>query len=209
MIVAFEGLDYVGKSTQVDLIYNHLTADCLVEVLRSPGGNSSVQVAEDLRTFFMDDSSTTMDRCVSGAASRLAVTRYMKRASETFNKVFILDRWTRSGFAYQVAGEGTDEDLFTALNSEVVQPDLEFILLMSDEAYKQRKNMLKELDQGSICRDSMEKAIEDQHFRSIVKQGMADFRGYSTTSTHAIDVSFKTPEEVFLEIVALVDNFHA
>lgn len=208
MLIVIEGLDYVGKSTQVELLSKYLTAEghTGIETVRSPGGNANTPLAEYLRNeqFFLRDK-TPLHRTIVGSLTRSIVSDYIK--TKRNDHVVIADRWIRSGYAYQVGGEQTDPDLFKSLYRDVLIPDLEIILTLTPEAYEQRKQYISSNAPETIISDVMEEALENKQFKERVVQAFNQFSYFGPyTFTKTIDISGLSIIEVHQAIIKEIDS---
>ena len=58
MFISFEGIDFSGKSTQIELLKDYLTGKgCKVEIIREPGGTL---ISEKVRTILLDKENSKM-----------------------------------------------------------------------------------------------------------------------------------------------------
>jgi dTMP kinase len=192
MFIAIEGVDFTGKSTLVRELSNLLrTKGYEVFTTRSPGGSPD---AEEVRFLMLH--STPPDasevRNLLATASRLLTSEYLNVLQE--GCVIISDRWTHSGYAYQVVGEGTDKDLFMAINDKVRKPDYYVLLDITEEAYKKRK--AQRID---LSADIMEKKLLDADFFERVNNAILNTR-LPGSNYVVITVNNQTPEELALEV---------
>ena len=117
MLVAFEGGDGTGKSTQIGLLRDHLTALGLrVVVTREPGGTA---IGERVREVLLDPGSAAMtdrtEALLYAAARAQHVAEVIVPALED-GAVVLCDRFIDSSVVYQGAGRGLGEPRVEALN---------------------------------------------------------------------------------------------
>lgn len=130
--ISFEGGEGVGKSTQVMLLRDHLTAEGYeVVVTREPGGTTG---AEEIRQLLLSgdtDKWLPMTEVLLFYAARVDhIERVIKPALEA-GKWVISDRYADSSFAYQGAGHGLTQDTLKELHHIATRdfwPDLTLVL---------------------------------------------------------------------------------
>ncbi|NPB07180.1 MAG: dTMP kinase [Aquificae bacterium] len=114
MLVAFEGIDGSGKSTQARKLYEHLTKKGLkVELLREPG---STEGAERVRELLKNYAFLPEAELLLFEAARAELVRRRVLPALREGKLVILDRFTLSTLAYQGYGRGLPLELIDELN---------------------------------------------------------------------------------------------
>lgn len=106
---SFEGVEGCGKSTQLQLLAEHLsTAGLDVVPLREPGG---VAISEAIRAILLDPAHKAMcteTELLLYAASRAQLIEERITPALAQGKVVLCDRYADSTTAYQGAGRGVD-----------------------------------------------------------------------------------------------------
>ena len=132
MLITFEGLDYSGKSTQVQLLADRLTLqDHRVLILREPGGTD---IGEKIRKMLLDknnDGMTEASELFLFSASRSQLIQEVVRPALEGGMVIICDRYYDSTTAYQGYGRGIPLEVINAINRYAVGgfvPDVTFFL---------------------------------------------------------------------------------
>ncbi|RPI04539.1 MAG: dTMP kinase [Ignavibacteriae bacterium] len=132
MFITFEGLDYSGKSTQVQLLADRLTLqDHRVLILREPGGTD---IGEKIRKLLLDknnDGMTEASELFLFSASRSQLIQEVVRPALDGGMVVICDRYYDSTTAYQGYGRGIPLDVIHAINRYAtgsLAPDVTFFL---------------------------------------------------------------------------------
>ncbi len=132
MLITFEGLDYSGKSTQVQLLADRLTLqDHRVLVLREPGGT---EIGEKIRKMLLDksnDGMTEASELFLFSASRSQLIQEVVRPALEGGMVILCDRYYDSTTAYQGYGRGIPLEVIHAINRYAVGglvPDVTFFL---------------------------------------------------------------------------------
>jgi len=130
--ITLEGIEGVGKSTQIDVISDYLRAqDREVVVTREPGGTV---LAERLRGLLLASDLPPMDRLTelmlmfAGRAEHLAKVILPALAR---GACVVCDRFHDASYAYQGGGRGVPLNEIEALDALVVganQPDLTLLL---------------------------------------------------------------------------------
>jgi len=132
MLITFEGLDYSGKSTQVQLLADRLTLqDYRVLVLREPGGT---EIGEKIRNMLLDkknDGMTEASELFLFSASRSQLIQEVVHPALDGGMVVICDRYYDSTTAYQGFGRGIPLEVINAINRYAtggLVPDVTFFL---------------------------------------------------------------------------------
>jgi dTMP kinase len=127
-----EGIEGVGKSTNIDFIHRQLLAAGREVVLtREPGGTP---LAEAIRGLLLDPGYTGMDaRCELQLvfAARAEHLARVIRPALAQGKWVLCDRFTDATYAYQGGGRGIDTSVIAALETLVqgaFRPDLTLLL---------------------------------------------------------------------------------
>lgn len=164
--VTFEGIDGCGKTTQLKLAEEYLTAQNLpLLVLREPG---STPLSEKIRDILLDRKlkiSPTSELMLYVAARAELVRSAIAPALES-GKVVLCDRFHDSTTAYQGYGRGIDIQLLHKIHRLAVghnQPDLTFFIDVDyDTSLARRK------------KDSDRLESESEEFFDKVRGGFLD-----------------------------------
>ncbi len=142
--ITFEGCEGSGKSTQIRLLAEKLTAigaDFIVT--REPGGSD---VAEQIRKIILDGKNVAMcDECEAllYAAARIQHLKEIVEPALAAGKLVICDRYVDSSLAYQGAARGLGEKYIEDINAVALDcypPDLTVFLNISPERAFERKH---------------------------------------------------------------------
>lgn len=161
IFIAFEGCEGAGKSTQMRLLSDWLTAHGVKHVLtREPGGG---QISEAIRKIILDGKNSEMtDECeallyAAARAQHLADT--VIPALERGETV-LCDRYVFSSFAYQGYGRGLSVKFLKEINAYAAghMPDVTLFLDIPPARAFERKH-------GADPDDRMEQAGEAFHRR--------------------------------------------
>lgn len=148
MLITFEGIDGVGKSTQAVLLKRHLQEQGReVLALREPGGTP---VAEEIRELLLESRNdiTPVGELLLFAASRAELVQQVIRPALKRGSDVILDRFFDSTTAYQGYGRGLDLGMLAEINriaSCGLVPDVTFYLDLTPEDALMRKFSEKSL----------------------------------------------------------------
>jgi len=190
--ISFEGIDYSGKTTQINLLKTHLESKGHeVYVLREPGGTA---ISERIRDLLLDKQHFEMsDRAeillYSAARVQLVTEKIIPLLKK--NNYVIADRYVDSTTAYQGYGRGIDPEIVEMINRAAtfdLLPAVTFYLKITPEAAHMRH------EGSQRQKDRLEEAgIE--FFRRV-------FNGYD-------EIAEKEPQR-FITIDALlaVDDIH-
>jgi len=107
MFISFEGIDFCGKSTQIELLKDYLIEkNKKVEILREPGGT---ELSEKIRVMLLDNKNSSMaaeTELLLFSASRAQLVREKIRPYLQIGYYVISDRFHDSSTAYQGYGRG-------------------------------------------------------------------------------------------------------
>lgn len=194
--ITFEGCDGAGKSTQLKLLSEYLTANHIPHVFtREPGGG---KISEAIRAVLLDGKNAEMtDECEAllYAAARVQHLADKVEPALKAGLLVICDRYVDSSLAYQAEARGLSYDYIRAINRYALEnyaPDLTvFIDLTPEEAFARKH--------GADENDRLEQAGLDFHKRV--------YRGYKRIQTEEPERFIgvdgrKTPEGIFEEILA-------
>lgn len=143
MFITFEGIDGVGKSTQLDLLEQWLIAQGR-EVLRTlePGGTELGQEIRHLLLHRKGDVSPRSEALLYAADRAHHVATKIRPALQQ-GKVVLSDRYFDSSVAYQGAARELDVDQVREISLWAVDnllPDLTILLDLTAEQAIQRRN---------------------------------------------------------------------
>lgn len=141
--ISFEGIDFCGKSSQIELLLQRLKKlNLKVKVLREPGG---VFISEKIREILLDTTHAEMDPrteilLYSAARAQLVHQTILNELKK--GAYIIADRYFDSTTAYQGYGRNIDIDFVDRLNhfatSGLVPFKTFFIDISPDEAERRR-----------------------------------------------------------------------
>ena len=149
-IISFEGIEGVGKSTQINLLKDYLESkNYLVEVYREPG---STFVGEKIRDILLDsnnDLSNETELLLMFAARSELIDKKINTSQCDY---LLLDRFYDASMAYQGYGRKLSKDFITSLTSfiDCPIPDLSILLDISvSEGFKRKNNDVKDRIESS------------------------------------------------------------
>lgn len=147
MFISFEGIDFCGKTTQINLLKKYLeNLGRQVEIIREPGGTD---ISEKIREILLNKKHLEMcdeTEIFLFSAARAQVVREVIRPLIAKGNVVIADRFHDSTTAYQGFGRGLSADAVKKINEFATGgtiPDLTFYLRLSVEESTKRKNICK------------------------------------------------------------------
>ncbi len=192
VLISFEGLDKVGKSTQVKQLLKHLKKSGVDPTLvREPG---STEVSERIREILADRSlvgkiSPLTEFLLYSASRAQLVAETIKPALER-GEVVITDRYYDSSTAYQGYGRGMDIGFIETVNmvsTDHLVPDLT-ILLVADKSISNSKKNIKRFS-PDLFDDRLER--EFLAFRKKVQAGFLKIAKREKKRFLVIDASEK------------------
>ncbi len=160
MFITFEGLDFCGKSTQVELLRKYFEKqNKKIIIIREPGG---VKISEKIRELLLDkdNSEMTMEtEALLFAAGRAQLVREKIIPFLKLNYIVISDRFHDSSIAYQGYGRGIDIKFITDLQKFAIStavPNITFFIDLPVEEILKRKAKLnnKELDRIEVSKNN-------------------------------------------------------
>jgi dTMP kinase len=168
MFISFEGIDFCGKSTQIDLLKDYLIEQGKkVEIVREPGGTS---LSEKIRTILLDNKNEKMlmeAELFLFSASRAQLVREKIRPYLEKGFYVISDRFHDSSTAYQGYGRGISVDVIVGVHDLAIGdtiPDITYFIDIPVGIANERK---KKQSKGKL--DRIE--LADMEFYSRVRNG--------------------------------------
>ncbi|HSP87979.1 MAG TPA: dTMP kinase [Ignavibacteriaceae bacterium] len=168
MFITFEGIDFCGKSTQVELLKNYLVENKkTVEIIREPGGT---EISEKIREVLLDKKHYHMfmeTEIFLFSSSRAQLVREKIRPYLEKGVYVISDRFHDSTTAYQGFGRGIDINTVRHINNLAIGktiPDVTFIIDIPVKVAEERKKLKTNMDLDRI-------EISDSVFYEKVRQG--------------------------------------
>ncbi len=168
MLITFEGIDFCGKSTQIELLKSYLLKNKKkVRVIREPGGT---EISEKIRTMLLDKENSKMlmeTEFLLFSASRAQLVREKIRPYLDEGIYVISDRFHDSSTAYQGYGRGISIEVVLSIHKLAIGntiPDVTFFIDIPVDAAEQRRQ-----EKLSEYLDRIE--ISDMGFFSRVRNG--------------------------------------
>lgn len=159
MFISFEGIDFSGKSTQIELLKDYLVDhNKKVEILREPGGT---KISEKVRNILLDNKNEKMfaeAELLLFSASRAQLVREKIRPYLQKGIYVISDRFHDSSTAYQGYGRGIPIEVVTKIHDLAIGdtlPDLTFFIdipvgIANERKKKKSKIKLDRIEQADI-----------------------------------------------------------
>ena len=131
--ITFEGIEGVGKTTQVQKAFDLLDTKHPGKVVmtREPGGTQSGEAIRNIMLKAGNNGIDGMTEMLLVFAARRLHIRDVIEPSLDAGKIVLCDRFTDATFAYQGGGRGVDEKLIAQLQNMVqntLRPDLTLLL---------------------------------------------------------------------------------
>jgi len=159
MFISFEGIDFSGKSTQIELLKDFLIENNKkVEVIREPGGT---EISEKVRNILLDNKNQKMfaeAELLLFSASRAQLVREKIRPYLQKGIYVISDRFHDSSTAYQGYGRGIPLDIVKNVHSLAIGdtvPELTFFIdipvgIANERRKKKSKGKLDRIELADI-----------------------------------------------------------
>jgi dTMP kinase len=212
--ITIEGVDGVGKTTQANLLTEHLTKNTKTPVfkLREPGGTS---ICEEIRGILKQGShlAPICELFLFNAARNQLVEKVIRPAVER-GHIVICDRFIDSTVAYQHYGNGIPlETVKSILDVAVADmiPNLTLLLELDDKEADSRAKLqnanlpFKEAALKDSIRDGITKYDDASiEYKNQVARG---FIHQAAKNPHRIIIvdATGTPEEVLKKIIKIVE----
>ena len=149
-IISFEGIEGVGKSTQINLLKGHLESkNYQVEIYREPGSTSVGEKIRDILLDLNNDLSNETELLLMFAARSELIS---KKVNTSKCDYLLLDRFFDASMAYQGYGRALSKDFISSLTTFIncPIPDLSFLLDISvEEGFKRKNNDIKDRIESS------------------------------------------------------------
>ena len=140
--VTIEGIEGVGKSTNVNFIADYFRANGdVVHVTREPGGTETAERIRNLILETSGDELSDMGELLLMFAARAEHLTGLIRPALARGETVVCDRFIDASFAYQGGGRGLDTGLIAALSDMVLgklRPDLTILLDAPTEVSAER-----------------------------------------------------------------------
>ena len=193
--ISFEGLDFSGKTTQIELLVDRLR-QLQIEplVVREPGGT---EISEKIREILLDRTHHQMhprsEILLYSAARAQLVHQIILPALDRGERV-IADRFFDSTSAYQGAGRGVEADFVRRLNrfaTSGLTPYRTFFIDISPQEAERRRR------RNSLAADRMESGGPE--FYRKIRKGFLQMAGEESRRFIIIDGE-QSPEKIAREI---------
>tara|TARA_B100001063_G_C16663724_1_gene502456 strand:- start:216 stop:806 length:591 start_codon:yes stop_codon:yes gene_type:complete len=193
-IISFEGIEGVGKSTQISLLKDHLESnDLSVEVFREPG---STVAGEKIRDILLDTSNVLTNETelllMFAARAELVNNKIHDNASD----YLLLDRFYDASIAYQGHGRNLSIPLINSLISfiQCPIPDISFLLDISvEEGFARKTNDKKDRIESS-----------SKAFFNRVREGYLSIANENNNRFTTLDASLDI-DEIHKKIVEIIN----
>jgi len=176
MFITFEGLDFCGKSTQVQLLEKYLVNKGeKVIVIREPGGTA---ISEKIRDILLDKKNSEMrfeTEALLFAASRSQLVNEKIIPALEKNYFVLSDRFHDSSVAYQAYGRGLPLDFVSDLQKFAIREAIPlitfFIDIPIDEVVKRMSKVKKvELDRIESSKIDFYERVRKGSFELSLKE---------------------------------------
>ena len=196
--ITFEGCDGCGKSTQLKMLSEYLTANNIPHIFtREPGGG---KISEGIREILLNGKNSEMtDECEALLYAAARVQHLADRVKPALDegKLVICDRYVDSSLAYQAYARGLGKTFVENINAFALQqflPDVTIFIDLTPEKAFARK-------QGADENDRLEQA--GLEFHKKVYQGYDELATTYPSRIVRVDGN-ATPKELFQAVIQIL-----
>lgn len=202
IFITFEGIDGCGKSTQCELLKDHLKENGKDFIfVREPGGTI---IGERIREILLDKKNTQMTartELLLFEAARAQITDEVIKPALEEGKIVICDRFFDSSSAYQGKARGMGMDFVAGLNMAAtggLKPDITFYFDITAEEALERRGKRGEAS------DRIE--LAGLKFQDDVRQGYVELAADSGGRVITIDARLGIDEIFGIVLDSLKDR---
>ena len=181
--ITFEGIDFCGKSVQIDRLIAKLKENQIpFALLREPGGTIIAEKIRDILLAKENESMSPITEYLLFSAARAQLIQEKIVPALKKGLVVISDRYYDSSTAYQGYGRAIDVDVIHQINrfaTSSIKPDLTFFIDIDIEELENRKK------QTNQKLDRMED--QDRTFFERVRNGYLQIVKQESERFHIID----------------------
>ncbi len=205
LFITFEGLDKVGKSTQVERLVEYLKSRKLnVMLVREPG---STEISEQIRNILLDKNNagkiSPMTELMLYNAARAQLVDDIIRPALDRGEIVISDRFYDSTTAYQGYGRGIDIELIRSVNMAAIGNLIPHLTILMSVGPLEETINNHERFQSSSSDDRLER--ESLEFRERVREGFLEIARQEPGRFLVVDAE-DTIENVAAKIAQRVDR---
>ncbi len=206
--ITFEGGDGSGKSTQLKLLADYLSArGRQVVCTREPGGTNLGKMIRRVLLEAGDEKISPETELFLYLADRAQHVREVVRPALAASKIVLCDRFTDSTLAYQGYGREVDLGMLDQLNrmaSGGVVPDLTFLLDCPPELGLSRTAARMDTQKAGARReDRFER--KEREFHDRVRRGFLELARKDAKRVRLLDAR-RSVEDLHMEIRAIVES---
>lgn len=194
-IITFEGIEGVGKSTQIQMLEEYLkNKDYSIEILREPG---STDAGEKIRDILLNSPLTLSNESELLLMFSARAQLINEKILNSDKDIILFDRFYDASIAYQGYGRGLSINIINSLIkfSNCPTPDITFLLDIGvEEGFKRKFNDKK---------DRIESA--GNSFFQKVRNGYLELANQNKDRIKVVDASM-TIDTIHKHIVKIIDK---
>ena len=194
-IISFEGIEGVGKSTQINMLNDYLKAKGMkTEILREPG---SSDIGEKIRDILLNSSDEIADEAELLLMFTSRAQLIKEKVLESNLDFILFDRFYDASIAYQGYGRGLSLDFITNLISFIKcpVPEITFLLDISvEDGFSRKVNDIKDRIESSGLK-----------FFNNVREGYLEVAKLNPGRVKVLDAS-KSIEDLHAEIIGYANK---
>lgn len=192
MFIVFEGEDKAGKSTLVEMFYNHFKDEYNLKLIREPGGDP---ISEDIRTILKNKDYSHMTKNCEVLLFAASRSQYCNKIHELLDEGYtvISDRYVQSSYVYQGILKGNRPFVYNVNHVATRGFKQDLLILITCDTEEILKRMTGDRN------DRIEVDLDEEKIRTI-HNGYLELYNDSKAEQEEwiiIDTTNKTPEESF------------
>jgi len=172
VIITFEGIDGVGKTTQMKFASKLLAKLGVDHITTQEFGGDDTRI--NFRSLFMHELSD-MEELMVVSLARIWHKNHLIQPALNSGKSILIDRYTESTWAYQHGGRGIDAEVIQFLEDKVWQvPKPDLVIYLAGKSNRTKKNDRFELEVESFF-DRVTNVYESRKSANWFKVEGSDF----------------------------------
>lgn len=170
-LIAFEGGDFTGKSTQIQLLKEYYEdKGCVVSVTREPGGTELGLALERILKF--DNRLDRMTQLMMFLTDQVHHMEQEVRPALREGRIVLCDRYHVSTMVYQLYDIPFFQREWVTMfvNANIIKPDLVLFLSISEQEYNKRRPDESQLDNFEKDKNNSWQRLHDRYINVLLTE---------------------------------------